>query len=248
MTKKLIGSLELNRIYQQDCIEGMRMIPDGSVDLAVVDPPYGINFRSNHRKSGTLKTTTEGIANDGIDNADFLAVVITELYRVLKPNAHIYWFTRWDKVTEQQPLLEKYFNVKNSLIWMKNNWSMGDLFGAYAGQYENIIFAQKGRRLLNEVEGKTRHPDILQFDRVSPNKLRHSHEKPEALIEFLIRKSSDIGDVIITPFAGSGTDCVAAVKTGRSFISFELDREHIETANKRLDSMEIPKGATLDDV
>jgi site-specific DNA-methyltransferase (adenine-specific) len=239
MTKKLLGEIELNRIYQRDCIEGMRMIPDGSVDLAIVDPPYGINFRSNHRKSGTLKTTTEGIANDGVDNADFLADVIAELSRVMKPNAHVYWFTRWDKVTEQQPLLERYFYVKNSLIWMKNNWSMGDLFGAYAGQYENIIFAQKGRRLLNEVDGKTRHPDILQFDRVSPNKLRHSHEKPEELIEFLIRKSSNPGEIVLTPFCGSGTDCVAAVKTGREFISFELDADHITTANKRLDSLQL---------
>lgn len=239
MTKRLLGSLELNRIYQQDCIEGMRRIPDGSVSLAIVDPPYGINFRSNHRKSSALKTTS-GIANDGVDNADFLDKVIVELNRVLSPNAHIYWFTRWDKIAEQQPLLERFFQVKNSLIWMKNNWSMGDLFGAYAGQYENILFAQKGRRLLNEVDGKTRHPDILQFDRVSPNKLRHSHEKPEELIEFLICKSSEEGDVVISPFCGSGTDCVAAAKTGRNFISFELDPEHIETANKRLDSLEIP--------
>jgi site-specific DNA-methyltransferase (adenine-specific) len=238
--KRLLGELELNRIYQRDCIEGMRMIPDGSVDLVIADPPYGINFRSNHRKSSTLKTTTEGIANDGVGNADFLALVIAELYRVMRGGSHIYWFTRWDKVDEQQPLLKRHFNVKNSLIWMKNNWSMGDLEGAYAGQYENILFAQKGRRKLNEVDGKRRHPDILQFDRVASGKLRHSHEKPEALIEFLIRKSSDAGENVLSPFCGSGTDCVAAAKTGRNFLSFELDRDHIETANKRLDSVVIP--------
>lgn len=239
MAKKLLGGLELNRIYQHDCIEGMRMLPGDSVDLAIVDPPYGINFRSNHRKSGDLKTTVEGIANDGTDNGAFLSAVIDELSRVLKPDAHVYWFTRWDKVPEQQPLLERHFRVKNSLIWMKNNWSMGDLLGAYAGQYENIIFAQKGRKFLNEVDGKSRHPDILQFDRVSPSKLRHSHEKPEELIEFLIRKSSAPGDIVLSPFCGSGTDCVAAVKTDRQFISFELDRDHIETANKRLDTLQL---------
>lgn len=230
--------MQLNRIYQRDCIEGMREMADGSVNVAIVDPPYGIDFRSNHRKTSTLKTTA-GIANDGKDNAGFLADAIHELYRVLKPDAHIYWFTRWDKVPEQQPLLERYFHVKNSLIWMKNNWSMGDLFGAYAGQYENILFAQKGRRLLNEVDGKTRHPDILQFDRVGPSKLRHSHEKPEALIEFLIRKSSDVGDTVLVPFCGSGTDCVAATKTGRNFVSFELDSDHVATANARIAALKI---------
>lgn len=243
MGKKLLGGIELNRIYQRDCIEGMRMIPDKSIDLAVVDPPYGIDFHSNFRKATSLKTT-EGIANDERDNADFLADVLAEIYRTLKDGAHIYWFTRWDKVPEQYPLLDKFFNIKNSLIWMKNNWSMGDLRGAYAGQYENILFAQKGRRLLNEVDGKTRHTDILQFDRISPNKLRHSHEKPEELIEFIIRKSSNPGDIIISPFCGSGTDCVAAAKTGRNFISFELDPDHITNANMRLDALNLTEEVT----
>ncbi|MCD9024341.1 DNA methyltransferase [Cohnella silvisoli] len=125
-------------------------MPDEYADVAIVDSPYGIDFHSNFRKVSSL-STTEGIANDGKDNAGFLAEVIAEIHRILKPNSHIYWFTRWDKVPEHQPLLERHFSIKNSLIWMKNNWSMGDLFRAYAGQYENIIFAQKGRRLLNEV-------------------------------------------------------------------------------------------------
>lgn len=237
MAKQLLGEIELNRIYQRDCIEGMRMIPDGSVDLAIVDPPYGINFRSNMRKKSTLKTTTEGIANDGHDNADFLSAVIDELGRILKPDSHIYWFTRWDRIHIQQPLLERYFNVKNALVWQKNSHSMGDLTGAYAGQYESILFAQKGRKPLNEIDGVKRHTDILRFNKVPSGRLRHSHEKPEELIEFLIHKSSVIGDIVISPFCGSGTDCVAAAKTGRNFVSFELDADHITTANMRLDSI-----------
>lgn len=239
MTNKLTGSIELDRIYQRDVIEGLRMLPDESVDLAIVDPPYGIDYYSNWSKDGSYRSkvkTVNGIANDGADNNEFLSDVLKEINRVLKPNSHIYWFTRWDRVKDQQPLLEKHFKVKNSLIWMKNNWSMGDLQGAYAGQYENILFAQKGRRILNEVNGKRRHADILQFNRIPANKLNHSHEKPLDLIEFLIEKSSGPGEIVLSPFAGSGTDCVAAARTGRHFISFELERDHIETANKRLDN------------
>lgn len=236
--KKLLGELELNRIYQRDCIEGMRMLPDCSVDLLIADPPYGIDYNSNWSKSESYRNkvkTVNGIANDGNDNNDFLSDVLAEIERVLKPNSHVYWFTRWDRVMLQQPLIEKHFKLKNALVWMKNNWSMGDLKGAYAGQYESILFAQKGRRTLNEVGGKTRHADILQYDRVPPNKLRHSHEKPEDLIEFLIRKSSDRGDIILDPFCGSGTTAVCAKRTERNFVTFELEQEFIEIANKRLD-------------
>jgi DNA modification methylase len=236
MSGKYIGELELNRIYQRDCIEGMRLLADDSVDLVVTDPPYGIDFRSNHRKKSELKSIN-GISNDGTDNNDFLSDVIDEIKRVLKPNSHVYWFTRWDRAILQQPLLDKNFTVKNSIIWMKNNWSMGDLAGAYAGQYENIIFAQKGRRKLNEVGGRKRHPDILQFNRVASNKLRHSHEKPEDLIEFLIRKSSDESDVVLDPFMGSGTTAVAAARLSRHYIGFETEPEYVRIANQRLEAL-----------
>lgn len=236
MEKKYLGELELNRIYQRDCIEGMRMIPNNSVNLIIADPPYGIDFNSNHRKKSKLKST-KGIYNDGTDNTEFLAEVLSEIDRVLAPNSHVYWFTRWDRIHLQLPLLEQYFKMKNSLVWMKNNWSMGDLSGAYAGQYETILFAQKGRRTLNEVDGKRRHTDILQFDRISPNKLRHSHEKPEDLLEFLMRKSSEEGEVVLDPFCGSGSTAVAARKLNRNFVTFELEPEYIEIANQRLENV-----------
>jgi len=240
MPKFTLGDIELNRVYQRDCIEGMRLLPDESVDLIIADPPYGIDYNSNWSKDSAYRNkvkTVDGIQNDGFDNNDFLADVLAEINRVLKPNSHIYWFTRWDRILHQQPLIEKHFKLKNALVWMKNNWSMGDLTGAYAGQYESILFAQKGRRTLNEVSGKRRHTDILQFDRIPANKLRHSHEKPEDLVEFLIRKSSNEGEIVLDPFCGSGTTAACSAKLNRQFVTFELDSEFIKIANTRLDGV-----------
>jgi len=237
VSEGLEESLVINNIYNMDCTEGMRMIPDNSIDLVIADPPYGINYYSNWSKDSNYRSrvkSVDGISNDKENNTDFLSEVVQELDRVLKPNTHIYWFTRWDRVMIQQPVLEDYFKLKNSIIWMKNNWSMGDLQGAYAGQYENILFAQKGRRTFNEVDGKKRHPDILQFNRVPPNKLNHSHEKPLDLISFLIEKSSNRGETILDPFVGSGTTAVAALHTNRNYIGFELDPECAVTANERI--------------
>ena len=228
--------MELNKIIHGECIEVMRGLDKESVDLVLTDPPYGIDFNSGHRKKTSLKSIN-GILNDGKDNAPFLSNVIDELARIMKNNSHLYWFTRWDKVSEQVPLLERYFNVKNAIIWKKNNWSMGDLQGAYAGQYEVILFAQKGRRVLNEVDGRKRHPDILEFDRVPAQRLRHSHEKPEELIEFLMRKSSNPGGVVLDPFAGSGTTAAVAKRLGRDFITMEMDEDYVEIANERINNI-----------
>ena len=115
---------------------------------------------------------------------------------------------------------------------------MGDLQGAYAGQYEVILFAQKGRRILNEVDGKRRHPDILSYDRIPPSRLRHSHEKPEELIEFLMRKSSDVGEVVLDPFAGSGTTAAVAKRLGRDFITMEMDEDYVNISRERVESIE----------
>ena len=230
-------TVKINEVLHGDCIELLREIPDESVDLVLTDPPYGIAFNSNMSKDKEYRDNLKsvgGILNDGKDNAPFLSEVIDELNRVMKDGSHIYWFTRWDKVPEQMPLLERYFNVKNAIVWDKGSGSMGDLLGSYAGNYETIIFAQKGRRVLNEVDGKRRHPDILRFSKIPARHLRHSHEKPEELIEFLIRKSSDVGEVVLDPFAGSGTTAVCAKRLGRDYITIELDEDFAKIAEERI--------------
>lgn len=220
-----------------DSREILTTMPDSSVDLIITDSPYGIDYNSNWSKDEKYRKrvkSVNGIANDQ-DNIEFLSKVIIELYRILKNNSHIYWFTRWDKSGEHIELLQNAgFKVKNNLIWMKNNWSMGDLKGSYAGQYENIIFAQKGRRELNEVDGRSRHTDILQFDRVPPSRLRHSHEKPVNLLKFLIEKSSCENEIILDPFMGVGSVGKACEGVNRNFIGIELDLDYFNIAQQRI--------------
>lgn len=228
----------MNEIYNGDCLKFMGNMNDNTVDLVVTDPPYGIDFNSNRRVKSDLKST-KGILNDGIDNLPFLESVALELYRVLKDDSHLYWFTRWDKLEEQIPMLRKAgFSVKNNLVWMKNSWSMGDLKGAYAGQYECIIFCQKGSLELNEVNGRKRHSDILVYDRVASSKLKHSHEKPIPLIDMLIRKSSEENQLVFDPFLGSGTTAVAAHGCNRNYKGCELDKKHYMTAKQRIETAE----------
>ncbi|PWK16047.1 DNA-methyltransferase [Tumebacillus permanentifrigoris] len=221
-------------IANEDCRDMFRRIESESVDLALTDPPYGIDFYSNARRKSDL-ATTKGILNDGKGNLPFLEEVAAELYRVLKPNTHLYWFTRWDKVEEHLPMLRRCgFSPKNAMIWVKGGGGMGDLTGAYAPDYEIILFLHKGRRPLNEVEGKKRHSDVVRFTKIASNNLLHSHQKPTALLEFLIRKSSSDGDMVIDPFLGSGSTAIAARNTGRRFVGCELSPDIYAVAKAQL--------------
>ena len=236
----------LNRVTVEDSVYALQRLPNAVVDLVIQDPPYGIDFSSNFRKNKIQ--TTNGIQGDGKDNLPLLDANLRETVRVMKPDAHLYMFTRWDKAGDHTRLLEKHgLSVKNHLVWRKNNWSMGDLKGAYASQYEVILFAQKGNKPLQCIptaDGRLnkhgaaeicRHPDILEFDRPANGKtMVHNHQKPVELLQFLMQKSSQKGDVVLDGFFGSGSTGIAAKNLDRNFLGYEIDPEVAKLAEQRL--------------
>jgi DNA modification methylase len=228
-------------LQNKDCLERLAELEDGSVDLIVTDPPYGISYTNNRRKvKGKIKTE-DGILND-TDNNDFLEKVINECFRVLKDGRHFYWFGRFDALPEQIiNIKEAGFKLKNQLIWLKNNHGTGDLFYSYGSKHEVIIYGIKRTSqkikplLLQELNGTKRHTDILEFGKVSKKDMIHDHQKPVELIEFLIQKSSLEGDVVLDPFAGSASTAIACKNLNRNFIGTELDTEIFKDAIKRIE-------------
>jgi site-specific DNA-methyltransferase (adenine-specific) len=195
------------------------------IDLIVTDPPYGMNFRSNHRaeRYGNIHWD---------DNLDWVNDFCAEANRVLKGNSHLYMFCSFHNVDIFKQALERYFTIKNILIWEKNNTSMGDLKGDYAPKYEMILFATKGRRLLNG----GRDPNIVKFARTG-NKL-HPTQKPVELISYLVNKSSKENDIVYDPFMGSGTTAEAAYDNKRNYIGSEIDETYYEISLTRIDRLE----------
>lgn len=227
MTKKLLGDIELNRLYQRNCIEGMKMLPDGSVDLVVTDPPYLMNYRSNRR---VTNDKFKHIAND-VNAYELIADYFAECHRILKDDTAIYAFCSWHHIDFFKTEFERHFKLKNIIVWNKNNHGSGDLKGAYAPKHEFILYGHKGRSLFRE----KRVPDVMNFAKIPSLKLTHPTEKPTELLEVFILNSSDEGDIVFDGFAGTGSTLVTAVRNKRNFIGFELEREYVEIANMRLD-------------
>ena len=205
-----------------DCLELMKDIPDGSVDFVLTDPPYGMAFKSNYRKEKYNE-----IKND--KSLEWLEKYVGECFRILKHNTAVYFFCSWHNVDVFKRAIEKKFKIKNILVWEKNNTSMGDLKASYAPKYEMIIFAHKGRKLLNGF----RYADIIKANRTG-NKL-HPTEKPVDLLELFIKNSSDENAVVFDGFMGSGSTGVACVNTNRNFIGIELDEGYFNIAKKRIE-------------
>ena len=129
-----------NQIYNMDCMDLFRQLPDGCVSMILTDPPYGIQYQNNFSRHPHPL-----IAGDsGIDYEHFAR----ESFRVLQNNAHAYFFTRFDCYPYHYECLRRAgFSIKNCLVIEKGTvGGIGDLRGSYANNAEWIIFCQKGRR------------------------------------------------------------------------------------------------------
>jgi site-specific DNA-methyltransferase (adenine-specific) len=213
---------EINLIHG-DCLEEMKNIPDGSVDMVLTDPPYGMSYQSNYREKKHSK-----IENDS--NLDWLDDFCKEMFRVSKDNTAHYVFTSFHNIDIFKQKLQLYFKVKNILVWEKNNTSMGDLEGDFAPKIEFVIFLHKGVRKING----SRDPNIFKFNKTAND--NHPTEKPVGLCEYLMGKFSDEGHTILDPFMGSGTTGVAARATDRNFIGIEKDESYFNIAKKRIEA------------
>ena len=217
------------KLYQGDCLEVMCGIKDKSVDLIVTDPSYLMDYQSNRRKK---EDRFDKIKNDK-GNYTLIQDYLEECHRIMKDNTAIYCFCSWHNIDFFKNEFEKYFKLKNILVWNKNNHGTGDLKGSYAPKHEFILFGHKGRTLLRE----KRIADVIDCPKISSNKLTHPTEKPQDLLEIFIKQSSDEGSIIFDGFMGTGSCGIVAKKLNRNFIGIELDEKYFNIAKDRLENI-----------
>lgn len=212
--------MELNIIYNGDCFEGVKSIPDGSIDLVITDPPYGIDL-TPQRSTSKFKDTK--VIND--DSLEWLDGFVDDMYRICKNVCCV--FCGWQKIDIFKQAFEKRFLIKNMLVWNKDWFGMGN---NYRPNYELCLLCCK-----TDVKTRSNNKsNILTYRRVAPTKLLHSCEKPVALIRDLIEELTDVNALIFDPFMGSGTTAIACLETGRYYIGYELDPEYFKIAQNRI--------------
>jgi len=190
-----------------------RLMDGNKADMVFTDPPYGYRYESNHQKSHKM-----------LKNDDVILDFISMANQFTKKQSTLYLCTSHKVVEKWKPLIVGFI-YKNMIVWKKNNWSMGDLTGSFAGQYELILFASKGNpQIIGE-----RTTDIWSFDRVPPK--LHPTMKPVELIQFAFSKwqSSKVLDL----FLGSGSTLIACEKTNRKCYGLEIDEHYCDVIVKR---------------
>jgi site-specific DNA-methyltransferase (adenine-specific) len=220
--KLLLG----NAIVCGDALKVIPSLPDGYFRCLLTDPPYGIGYVSDWNNG----TNAKPIRGDGDGAHQLLDDVLRIARPKLKGDAAVYIFTSWKTLSATLKTVSAHFRVKNVLVWVKDSWGMGDLNGSYAGQYEMILYAVKGKPALSP----PRSPDVLSYPRVPPMKRLHPAQKPVPLLEFLIEKSTKKGEAVLDPFSGSGSTALACLKTDRTFACIEKSHGHYATSVERV--------------
>lgn len=225
----------LNKIYNEDCIIGIKKIPDNFIDLVIIDPPYKINNHNVKYDSDLARSINS--YNDELYKSNLTGGydynILEEIIRVLK-RINIYIFCNG----EQIPFYIKYFVLDKKckmdiIIWNKVN-ALPLFNNKYLSDKEYCLYFRKGGYCSpkNYEDAKTvfYYPINIKDKR----KWNHPTIKPEELVRKLIRNSSRENDLVLDCFMGSGTAAVCCIKEKRNYIGFEINKNFYETCLKRI--------------
>lgn len=248
--------IQKNKVYCGDVLELIKKIPDNKIDLIIADPPYGIGKVFDGKKEWTLQESSEWY--------EWTKKWLNECYRVLNNNGSIFVYGIHHNIGYLQTYLyELGLNYGRMFIWhYENGWSRYTT--APAATYEPILWFHKGskyiyntirepykstERLKHKIikNGKVWTPNplgkhggdvwnipTLAGKRFAEEKVNHPTQKPLTLCNKIVKHFSNPDDLILVPFAGSGSECVSAKSLGRNYIGFEVSKEYVLLTRERL--------------
>ena len=233
--------MELNKICNEDCLEGMKRIPDKSVDMILCDLPYGTT-RNKWDSIIPLEPLWEQYERVIKDNGAIVLTAQTPFDKVLGVSnlKHLKYEWIWQKTEATGFLNAKKMPLKNHenvLVFYKKQPTYNPQFTVgkpYSYKKDSISSDNygdsKGTDLI--VNDGSRHPLTVQV--FKKDKGLHPTQKPVALFEYLIRTYTNENETILDNCMGSGTTAIACINTNRNFIGFELDETYFNLANERI--------------
>ena len=244
----------LDKILIGDCIEQMKTLPDGSVDVIFADPPYNLQL------SGDLRRPNDSVVDAVDDDWDqfesfeaydtFTRAWLSEARRILKPDGTLWTIGAYHNIFRVGTTLQDLgFWMLNDIIWNKTNPMPNFRGRRFTNAHETLIWCARskssrhyfnydGMKSLNEglqMRSDWTLPICSGGERLKiDGKKAHPTQKPEALLTRVIMSSTKPGDVILDPFFGSGTTGAVAKRLHRHWIGIEQDPAYAKIAKDRI--------------
>lgn len=243
-----------NKIFNEDCLIGIKKIPDNSIDLIVADPPYclGKDYEND---------------SDKLDSKRYLEWTcqwIDMIIPKLKDTGSFYIFLSWQYSPEIFSYMKTKILMINEVIWDRRVPSMGGSTRKFSSVHDNIgFFVKKDKKYYFDIDSiripydeetkkaRTRSifvgkkwleigynpKDIWSVSRIhaqAPERENHPTQKPLEIIERIIKASCPVGGIVLDPFMGTGTTAIAAMNTKRNYVGFEINKNYCKGISERI--------------
>lgn len=267
--RRVEAAVKTNRVIVGDCIEELKKLPSESVDLVFADPPYNLQLASELLRPNN--TRVDGVDDEWDKFSSFAAydkfcrAWLSECRRILKPDGALWVIGSYHNVFRLGAALQDLgFWIQNDIIWRKVNPMPNFRGKRFTNAHETLIWAgrdQKSRVTFNYESLKAINDDIqMRSDWLypicaGPERLKdddgrkaHPTQKPEALLGRVLLATTNVGDIVLDPFFGTGTTGAVAQRFGRRWIGIERDEDYACAARDRIAAVETLKPNVLETV
>ena len=244
-----------NKILQGNCVEAMNALPEGSIDTIFADPPYNLQLEGDLLRPNNSKVDA---VDDDWDQFDSFAAYdkfteewLTAARRLLKPDGGMWVIGSYHNIFRVGRILQDLgFWILNDVVWLKTNPMPNFRGRRFTNAHETMIWcsrSQKAKYKFNYEAMKNLNDDLqMRSDWTMPlctgkERLKqadgskaHPTQKPEALLHRVILSSSNVGDVILDPFFGTGTTGAVAKRLKRNYVGIEQSKDYIKIARERI--------------
>ncbi|MCC7491368.1 MAG: site-specific DNA-methyltransferase [Fimbriimonadaceae bacterium] len=246
----------VDQVLQGDCLELLPQLPEGSVDLIFADPPY--NLQLQHELLRPNRSVVDAVDDDWdqfesfASYDDFTRAWLTACRRVLKPSGTLWVIGSYHNIYRVGAILQDLgFWFLNDVVWIKSN-PMPNFRGVrFTNAHETLLWCKRApdakgigfnyHEMKAENGGKQMRSDWYFPLCGGAERLReadgtkvHPTQKPLALLDRIVRASSQPGDLVLDPFGGVGTTAVAALRNGRRWLLLEREPRYVVAARERL--------------
>lgn len=222
-------------LMRGDCLELMKNIPDGSIDLVLTDIPFNIS------KNNNFKTMKDRTGRNGIDfgewDHEFDEICLADIVPKIKPGGSLILFHAFEQYSTLRNVFKNSLELKDRIVWEKTNPMPRNRERRYISNLELCSwFVKGGAKWTFNRQHSNYDGCVLRYPSESGGGFKRFHpcQKNSKMLEELIKRHSNVGEVVFDPFMGSGSTGVACVNTGRKFIGIEIDENYFRIATERI--------------
>jgi site-specific DNA-methyltransferase (adenine-specific) len=262
MSKNLLGDLEINKIYNLDCLEGMKRVPDKSIDMILCDLPYGTTacswdevipfkplweqYERIIKSNGAIILTASQPFTTNLITSNMKLFKYCWVWEKSRATGHLHAKNKPLKIHEDIIVFSPGTTVhasqsKNRMTYNPQGLVKVDKqnFRPSGRSNESYITSRPSHKNTVHQEFEGYPKSILKINSEHNVNAYHPTQKPVALFEYLIRTYTNEGEIVLDNCMGGGTTAVAATMSNRKWIGFETESKYVEVANKRLEQIEL---------